>query len=528
MKQPVTSSGFISGSPKVRIRCGYLELGISRNVETLGRRRIHSTVFVCRKESSLASSWKLKLTGFEIDEELKTLINNLKYKKFSDNFSRIISNPNFLIACWIHIKHRKDNLTLTFDNILSGLEKKWFIGIARQMGNGLFQFSQARHISFSKLHGKLCSLMRPSLSDHIVEEGLRFLLDFTFESSFSSHSYGHRLGLGYHVALKNIKKNCKTVSWYMKADIKQQLSSFNKKILVDLLKIKVRDQAFIDLIYKYLRIRCADESIQNLSSTKIQQGTILSVLFNIYMSPFDEWMEKEFIHHFNKDKVNHFRLANSSFEKRIYYFRYESDFIVGVDGSKKDCIEVQKKISGFIKDKLGLSLNTDKIVHAENDSVEFLGYKIYKAKFRHIKMMYDANNQLSRKVSPLVLNAPISKIIEKLGQKGYAKNGQPKRNEKCINYQLADIIEYYKTVEQSFIDYYFLANNYRKFVARIHYILKYSCALTIASKMNLKTKKKVFRKYGKNISVKKKDGSFVSYPTPSYVRPKISLTVEKY
>ena len=74
MKQPATSSELIGGSPKVGTRRGYLELGISRNMEIWGRRRTRSTVFICRKGSSLAFLLEPKLAGFEENEELKTLI----------------------------------------------------------------------------------------------------------------------------------------------------------------------------------------------------------------------------------------------------------------------------------------------------------------------------------------------------------------------------------------------------------------------------------------------------------------------
>ena len=67
------------------------------------------------------------------------------------------------------------------------------------------------------------------------------------------------------------------------------------------------------------------------------------------------------------------------------------------------------------------------------------------------------------------------------------------------------------------------ANNFGRFAARIHWILRYSCALTIATKMKLKTLNKVFSKYGKNLSVKDEKGSSVTwYETPKgyYKRPK--------
>ena len=45
--------------------------------------------------------------------------------------------------------------------------------------------------------------------------------------------------------------------------------------------------------------------------------------------------------------------------KRIYYFRYADDFIIGGDGSKKDCMELKNKINDFLKTEFNLVLNLD-------------------------------------------------------------------------------------------------------------------------------------------------------------------------
>lgn len=57
--------------------------------------------------------------------------------------------------------------------------------------------------------------------------------------------------------------------------------------------------------------------------------------------------------------------------------------------------------------------------------------------------------------------------------------------------------------------YYSFADNYGS-LGRIHYILKYSCILTLASKLKLKTAKKVFAKYGKDIQIKDKNNKVIA------------------
>ena len=64
-----------------------------------------------------------------------------------------------------------------------------------------------------------------------------------------------------------------------------------------------------------------------------------------------------------------------------------------------------------------------------------------------------------------------------------------------------------------------MANNYGRLAARVHFSLKYSCALTISSKMKLRTMRGAFKKYGKNLTISVKNRS-ISFPKVSYTRPK--------
>jgi len=54
----------------------------------------------------------------------------------------------------------------------------------------------------------------------------------------------------------------------------------------------------------------------------------------------------------------------------------------------------------------------------------------------------------------------------------------------------------------------------------IHYIFKYSCILTLASKLKLVTKKQVFRKFGKDIAIVVGRKVVASFPNESFAKPK--------
>jgi len=458
-----------------------------------------------------------------------------------------MSDPNFLIAAWARIRSNSRSLTFALSKeTLDGIALSWFEETANTMRNGIFQFSPSRRTYISKFDGGKRPLTIPSPRDKIVQEAMRFLLMLVFEGDFSKNSHGWVSGRGCHTALNQIKMEFAHDNWLIEGDIDQQSPSMNHQVLVNLLKTKIDDQAFIDLIYKYLRVGYGESpnKIVKMSIGTSQGGVLSPVLANIYMTPFDKWVERDLIPKYTKGKR---KKANPVYTKmirsgkvtdhsihstyahdpnfiRLHYVRYADDFIMGLNGPKIYCKQIVDECKIFLFEQLKLTLNIEKtkITHSQLDSATFLGYRVYKTKLSKMKIAQNRKGQLSRRTTNTILDGPIDRIVKKLNERGYTKkDGSPTRNGRFINHTLYDMIEHYKMVERGILQYYKLANNYGRVAARVHYILKYSCALTIASKMKLNTLRRVFNKYGKNLNIKNEAGEIITnYPTVDYRRPK--------
>jgi len=209
---------------------------------------------------------------------------------------------------------------------------------------------------------------------------------------------------------------------------------------------------------------------------------------------------------------------------RLHYVRYADDFLFGLNGPKEYCTQIVLECKNFLFNNLKLTLNTGKtkITHSQTDSAFFLGHRIHKTKLKKNKIAKNAKGQITRRVTNTILDAPIDQIVNNLKLKGYTKpNSNPTRNGRFIQYTLHEMLNHYKAVERGILQFYRLANNYGRVAARVHYIMKYSCALTIASKMKLKTLKRVFKKYGRDLSIKNEKGEVTTnYPTAEYTRSK--------
>lgn len=543
--KPATSSSFRKGSSKLTLRRKRTEFAMTRNSKGWGLRRVHSTVTSCRKGPSYVRFDKDMLSGLYDSNQLDLLRSYIVSNRKCINLSVIMSDPDFLIAAWNRVRSNSGSLTPALNNeTLDGINLSWFQKTANTMRNGIFQFSPSRRTHISRSDGRKRSLTIPSPKDKIVQEAMRFLLMLVFESDFSKNSHGGVTGRGCHTALNQIKMEFAQDNWFIEGDIESP--SINHQVLVNLLKIKIDDQAFIDLIYKYLKVGYGESSNKiTRMCLGISQGGVLSpIIANIYMTPFDKWIENYLIPKYTKGKK---KKANPVYTKmmrsgkvtdhsihsgyshdrnyiRLHYVRYADDFMMGLNGPKIYCEYIIEECRTFLFEQLKLTLNVGKtkITHSQLDSAKFLGYRVHKTKLSKMKISYNSKLKLTRRTTNTILDGPVDQIVEKFKQRGYAnKKGAPTRNGRFINHPLYDIVEHYKMVERGILHYYKLANNYGRVAARIHYILKYSCALTIASKMKLNTLRRVFNKYGKNLNIKNESGKVItSYPTVDYRRPK--------
>jgi group II intron reverse transcriptase/maturase len=545
-KQPARSSRVIGEDPK-GIHCQKRsEFGISRNTKVWGRRRIHSTAFICGKESSKFKIGNTWFEGQEIYNQFQKLLKDLEDKERANNLTTIMSNCDFLIGCYLNIKSKPGNMTRSLNpETLDGIDMRWFNEVVHTFRNGKFTFRPSRRSYIPKPNGKLRPLTIPSPRDKIVQEGMRILLECIFNAQFRDSSHAFRPGRGCHTALNRIRLYFGKSNWFIEGDINQQYPSIDHKILISILREKIQDEPFIDLVYKYMRVGYGEKSdeITPMKLGLIQGGLISPILSNIYMHPFDEWMEDVLIPKFTTgkrkkanpeytkmirqhgravDKLIGPTIANDKSFGRVSYVRYVDDFLIGVIGPKETCIKIREEIKVFLEERLAMTLNIDKtsITHATTEKALFLGYDISCTPKSKMPIRYDSRKRLVRRTTRTIMNAPIKRVVERLRLKGFL-NGkdQPTRCGRYINMDLWNIVESYKSIERGVINYYSMANNYGRLATRVHYSLKYSCALTISSKMKLRTMRGTFKRYGKNLEIKVKDKS-IFYPNISYKRPR--------
>ena len=447
----------------------------------------------------------------------------------SKNVYQIICDPQVLKAGYVKIKSNPASMTLGADekdlNDLR-INEQYFMDLAYELEMERYQPKPTKKVFIPNTDGKTPPFGIHVIKDRIVQHALLYLLEAVFEKTFSDRSHGYRPNRGAHTTCKNIRK-WKGVSWFIEGGIVSYFDTINHNKLMEIINQQIKDQQIIDLLWKFLRAGVViDNQYQRTTTGVPQDGIISPILSNIYLHRFDMYIDKlkkeldtenpsepnpEYVSaksRLRSKKRGYKKLRNIKSIIRtglkLYYVRYADDWLLGIGGSKKDAIKIREEIVIFLKEKLDLKLSIEKtkITHASKEKVQFLGYDIYSPT---PKESFFAESSVKKRAShvSIYIDAPYNKLKKQLIDKNILveKNGKWLINAVThwLNYNHAEILYRYNWMIHDYLNYYSHVNNLNIFHKLIGFVLRHSCAITLGRKLKLGSRKKVFKKFGKNL-----------------------------
>src|ERR1700737_2894818 len=129
-----------------------------------------------------------------------------------------------------------------------------------------------------------CKLGIPCTRDKIVQEVVRLILEAIYDSPYGAYfrdcSHGFRRSRSCHSALKEIQGKWRGTTWFLEGDIKACFDDINHEILVSVMRKKIKDERFLNLIWKFLNAgyQDLDESKKDSLAGTPQGGIVSPIL----------------------------------------------------------------------------------------------------------------------------------------------------------------------------------------------------------------------------------------------------------
>lgn len=485
----------------------------------------------------------------ELNQKNREWINNDLY--------RLLYKKDLYVIAYEILKSNAGNMTKGSDgSTIDGFSTKTIDKIVEQMKDESFKFKPARRVEIPKSNGKTRPLGIASPVEKVVQQVILFILEAIYDPTFSPNSHGFRGNRGCHTALKDFRTKWGGVNWIIEGDIKGFFDNISHRILIDILKKRINDERFLNLIRKALNAGYLQFGTFANSVIGTPQGSVVSpILANIYLDTFDKYVEEEIIAKENKGKdkkvhpqrrsllrkieyrktklknasnseieslkaeikkfqaelINVPQVINDASYIRVKYIRYADDWIIGVNGPKELAEEIREKCGNFLKKDLELELSYEKthIRHAKTEFADFLGTKLKVGSLGEQKVAtYTSKNghRFKKKVTGWTpyMAVPIDKLVKRLSNEGICKSdGTPICKNSWMLFDDTQIVNLFSSIWRGLLNYYSFVDN-RTELRRIQYILLYSCARTLAGKHHTSVHK-LFKKHGKRLKIQVKN-----------------------
>lgn len=461
---------------------------------------------------------------------------------------RLLFNENLYALAYQMMSKKTGNMTKGTDGkTISGMSIKRIQSIIDKLRDESYHPHPAKRIYIPKKNGKQRPLGIPSFEDKLVQKVIQMILESIYEGSFEKCSHGFRPHRSCHTAMASIMEGFDGTRWFVEGDIKGFFDNIDHDIMIAILSERIADERFLRLIRKFLNAGYLEKWTFHKTFSGTPQGGIISpILANIYLDKLDKYVV-EYISKFNKgdkrkrnpeykrissrkDKrvkklkseedaekrsilIEEIKFHHKEMQKlpatldmdedfrRMRYVRYADDFLIGVIGSREDCVTIKEDIKKFLLDKLKLELSDEKtlITHG-HDNAKFLGYEVTIRKSEKTRKGSKGLPKRSldhKTVVLLPLEVMKDKLMEYKAMKIIVENGKEKWESTSRPYLRSnddlEILNRYNSEIRGIYNYYCIANNV-SILNSFYQIMKESLYKTFSSKYE-STVRKIINSY---------------------------------
>ncbi|GIN41524.1 group II intron reverse transcriptase/maturase [Heyndrickxia oleronia] len=305
-------------------------------------------------------------------------------KSFNRLYDIITSRENILLA-YRTIKTNKGSKTpgmdkRTIDDFRKFSEEQLVAFIQKRLEN--YQPMKVKRVFIPKPSGDKRPLGIPSMSDRIIQQAFKQVLEPICEARFYNHSYGFRPLRSTHHAIARVNYliNKSELHYVVDIDIKGFFDNVNHSLLIkQLWNIGIRDRKVLRIISKMLKAEIAGEGIPSKGTP---QGGILSpLLSNVVLNDLDQWVAGQWEnfqsnYEYAAKYVKYKQLKQTNL-KEGFIVRYADDFKI-LCRDWKTAQRWYHAVRLYLKDRLKLDISPEKskVINLRKNKSDFLGFTI--------------------------------------------------------------------------------------------------------------------------------------------------------
>ena len=293
-------------------------------------------------------------------EYLRKFREHFPGRKFFQLIDKIYDMDN-LKEAWKKVKSNKGCAGIDKQSIqdFQKYKEQYLREIRRSVKNGTYKAIPVLRKLIPKGDNKnqFRKLGIPSVKDRILQQATKNVIEQIFEMKFLDCSFGYRPKRSAHQAIGKAKKYAQQgYTWVIDADIEKFFDLVDHKLLMSFVAEEISDGKVLNLIESWLKAGVMNEGKVEETMEGTPQGGVTSpLLANIYLYEMD-------------------RQVSAMDDVRLV--RYADDLVIlckTKEVAERTMKQVETILAGL---KLRLNKTKTKIVNANRESFEFLGFRL--------------------------------------------------------------------------------------------------------------------------------------------------------
>ncbi|KAL6138032.1 hypothetical protein ACLB2K_063320 [Fragaria x ananassa] len=302
--------------------------------------------------------------------------------KFTNLLQNVVALPAVLLtAC--------QNLTATtpqplHNGLLHSVSKRFSLHeMGRQLRENRFDVGAS---SVSVGNGGESLLVLPTLKLKVLIEAIRIVLGVVYDERFVTFSYGGRVNMGRHTAIRYLKNSVENPTWWFSVGFSRGV--FEKRHVSKLclfMEEKIEDEVLIGIIKTLFECGVVRIELGSFCFGRgfPQESGLSSVLMNIYFNGFDKEIQEMRLRknqEHPKFKSDELVSKDGVFYKpvKIYAVRYLDEILVMTSGSKMLTMDLKNWVVNYLEGSLELMVDKVKtsIHSAVSEKIDFMGMEL--------------------------------------------------------------------------------------------------------------------------------------------------------